>query len=169
MTQIQASEPTLKNLYLDSFPPDERRDWKELMELTNCPNFTFYCIINENVPVGLVTLWEWSEFTFIEHFAIDKTFRGRGIGTEVIDQLKKKTSAKIILETEIPATQSAIRRVAFYTRLGFQACGEEYYQPPYSIDKKAVKMLLMSYPGNIIKKEFMAIRSILYKEVYQIK
>lgn len=168
VNQVMACEPTLKSIYHDSFPPDERREWHELLELIYHSDFNFYCITNNTDPVGLITLWEWAEFTFIEHFAIDKTFRAQGIGSEVINQLKKEKSTKIILETEEPTTDLATRRIAFYTSLGFQTCEEEYYQPPYSKDKKAVKMLLMNYPDKIAKTEFTTIRSKLYKEVYQI-
>lgn len=165
---FMACEPSLKSLYHDSFPIDERRDWNELMALTNHPNFNLYCILNSNIPVGLITLWKWSEFTFIEHFAIENTSRGKGIGSKVLYQLKKETSAKIILETEEPTDDWTQRRIAFYTRLGFKACEEVYYQPPYSMDKKPVKMVLMSYPDKVEKKEFKTIRAKLYKEVYQI-
>lgn len=166
--QAKTYEQILERHYHDSFPPDERRDWNELLELTRHPHFNLYCIIHSNVPVGLITLWEWPEFTFIEHFAIDNVFQGKGIGSKVMNHLKQEASAKIILETEEPSTYDAKRRIAFYNRFGFNVCGEEYYQPPYSLDKKAVKMLLMSYPDTIAKNEFIIIRSKLYKEVYQV-
>lgn len=166
--QTGAYEQTLKSLYHDSFPPDERRDWNELLQLTHHPHFNLCCIIDSEVPVGLITLWQWPEFTFIEHFAIDHAFQGRGIGSKVLNHLKEDACSKIILETEEPDSYDAKRRIAFYNRLGFHACSEEYFQPPYSLDKKAVKMLLMSYPNTITKKEFLTIRSKLYKEVYQI-
>ncbi|HLN71688.1 MAG TPA: GNAT family N-acetyltransferase [Prolixibacteraceae bacterium] len=167
LIQAKTHEQTLKSLYHDSFPPDERRDWNELTGLTVHSPFNIHCIHNSNGTIGLLTLWKWLEFTFIEHFAINKTFQGKGIGSEVINQLKHEASTKIILETEEPTTDLAIRRINFYARLGFHRCNEEYYQPPYSKDKKAVKMVLMSYPGQITPSEFIAIRAKLYREVYR--
>jgi ribosomal protein S18 acetylase RimI-like enzyme len=168
LLQAKAYEHSLKSIYHDSFPRDERRDWDELMNLTHYSHFNLYSIHKNNNPVGLITLWKWVELTFIEHFAIHNSLQGKGIGSEVLNQLKQKATTKIILETEEPTTADAQRRIAFYNRLGFQICNEEYYQPPYSTDKKAVKMLLMSYPDKLTRKEFTTIRSKLYKEVYQI-
>lgn len=168
LIQAKAQEQRLKSLYHDSFPPDERRDWNEFRKLTLHSHFNIYCIHDSKDTIGILTLWKWPEFTFIEHFAIDKPFQGNGIGSEVVNQLKQDTVTKIILETEEPTNDLAIRRIALYNRLGFKVCGEEYYQPPYSIEKNEVKMLLMSYPDTITKEEFIIIRSKLYKEVYQI-
>jgi ribosomal protein S18 acetylase RimI-like enzyme len=162
-----AFEETLKNIYLDSFPSDERREWSELIELTQQPYFILYRISHRNETVGLITVWEWQELAFIEHFALNKLFQGQGIGSKVLNQLQKKLTSSVILETELPNNELAIRRINFYTRLGFHICDEEYFQPAYDKDKKAVKMSLMSYPDKIKPSAFIAIKDKLYKEVYQ--
>lgn len=157
---------TLKNIYLDSFPADERRDWDEILELTQHPHFNLYSIISNHKPAGLITVWKWPELTFIEHFAVSESLQGKGIGSEVLHQLKQATATRIILETEEPLTESSKRRIAFYNRVGFHLCLEEYFQPAYASDQRAVKMKLMSYPVQITYPEFKAIRARLYKEVY---
>lgn len=159
-------EQALKGIYLDAFPADERRDWQELMILTRQVQFHLYGIISYHEPVGLITVWKWPELSFIEHFAIAASMQGKGIGSEVLKKLMKEIHPPIILETEQPTTEAAIRRVAFYARLGFHVCTEAYYQPPYANDKKMVKMHLMSYPHKITTSEFTTIRAKLYKEVY---
>lgn len=161
-----AYEETLKYIYLDSFPSDERREWGELLELTQQPYFTLYRINHRNETIGLITVWEWLEFIFIEHFAINKSFQGQGIGSMVLNLLQQKLTSSVILETELPHNELAIRRINFYTRLGFHICQEEYYQPAYDKDKNAVKMILMSYPDKMNLSDFIAIRSKIYKEVY---
>lgn len=168
LTQPLEFEEALKNIYHYSFPSDERREWDNLMKLTHHQNFNLHSILHNNVPIGLITLWKLPEFIFIEHFAIDKTFRGKGIGSEVLNELKKEVSAKIILETEEPDTKPAMRRINFYKRLGFHLCQEDYYQPAYSKDKEAVKMLLMSYPEMITQSAFITIKARLYEQVYQL-
>lgn len=157
---------SLKNIYHDSFPADERRDWHQILELTQHPHFNLYSIINNNSPAGLITVWRWPELTFIEHFAINETLQGKGIGSEVLRQLIQVTTTRIVLETEEPLTESAKRRIVFYNRLGFHSCMEKYVQPAYSLDKKSIKMVLMSHPDQITSSEFIAIRAQLYKEVY---
>ncbi len=98
----------LKRIYINSFPPDERRDWQEMKELLHHSNFS--------------------------------------------------------LE---PANDAALRRIAFYERLGFSVCEGIYCQPPYSADKNEVKMLLMSFPERILTLELTEIKTQIYREVYQ--
>lgn len=164
----KAFEETLKNIYLESFPPEERRDWNELLQLTHLSHFNFYSINHAAKPVGLITVWKWQKLAFIEHFAIDKSLQGLGIGSKVLKMIQQDLASTIILETELPNDEMAIRRINFYTRLGFHICQEEYYQPPYAGEKKAVKMFLMSSPDRITKEEFESVRFMLYKEVYKI-
>jgi hypothetical protein len=66
-------------------------------------------------------------------------------------------------------TDDARRRIAFYESIGFSVCEGIYYQPPYSPDKNKVKMLLMSFPENILPPEFDEIKTRIYREVYQQK
>lgn len=160
-------EETLKNIYLESFPPEERRDWNELLELTHLSHFNLYSIHHDNKPVGLITIWEWQELAFIEHFAVDKSLQGLGIGSKILNMIKQDLASTIILETELPNNESAIRRLNFYTRWGFHICQEEYYQPAYEKNNNAVKMLMMSYPESLNHSAFITIRTKLYKEVYQ--
>jgi ribosomal protein S18 acetylase RimI-like enzyme len=160
-------EDELKHLYVNSFPADERRDWEQLQGLANTSSFKFYKILDDNLLVGLITLWQWPDLTFIEHFAVVESLRGKGIGKEAIRLIIKDISHTVVLEVEEPHTESARRRINFYNRLGFHTCQDTYYQPPYHKEKNAVKMMLMSYPESLTKYHFNSIRARLYKEAYQ--
>jgi len=160
------SNNDLQQIYNDSFPIDERREWKEIKKLIDHPNFILNQVFDEQKSIGLITLWHLLDFTFIEHFAIKESFQGNGIGTQVITHLINGKSTKIILEVDEPTTELTKRRITFYERLGFSVCENIYYQPPYSSGQNEVKMLLMSYPDKINSSEFNEIKTQLYKEVY---
>lgn len=157
----------LKQIYLNAFPLDERRDWHEILTLTQHPPFNLYNISDNRKSIGMISVWRWPELTFIEHFAIHDSMQGKGIGSEVLNLVIKEVSTPLIVEVEEPSSEGAMRRIALYQRLGFAVCHEVYYQPPYSPGKNAVKMLLMSYPRAITQAEFIIIKTKLYKEVYQ--
>ncbi len=157
----------LKMIYIDSFPPDERREWQKLKELINHPNFEISQILYNKEAIGLIVIWNFSDFSFIEHFAIRESARGKGIGNEVLRQIIEEKATRVIVEVEEPTNVSACRRIAFYNRLGFSDYDGIYYQPAYSPDKKKVKMLIMSFPHKLLPNEFEEIKTKLYREVYQ--
>jgi ribosomal protein S18 acetylase RimI-like enzyme len=156
----------LQEIYFESFPPDERREWQDLTQLLQNPNFTLNKIINYNDLIGLICLWNLQDWLYIEHFAIVKPMQDRGIGTLILKKLIEKKATKIVLEVEEPTSLSAKRRIEFYSRLGFHICNEIYYQPPYSPNKNKVKMLLMSYPDKLISSDFERIKALIYQLVY---
>jgi hypothetical protein len=50
--------------------------------------------------------------------------------------------------------------------MGFKANEYDYIQPPYDVDKKAVPMVLMSYPELLSEEVYTKIRDRIHKEVY---
>ncbi|HEX7584527.1 MAG TPA: GNAT family N-acetyltransferase [Prolixibacteraceae bacterium] len=156
-----------RRIYEEAFPPEERRDWSQIVELLINPQFCFNGIYFQQKIVGFYTIWNLGEFNFMEHFAILDSERGKGIGSQVFQQIFKLNSTQLILEVEEPFTRSAQKRIEFYERLNFVVSEGVYYQPPYSIGKNKVKMLLMSNPERILPDDFAAIQSRIYDVVYQ--
>lgn len=159
----------LKQIYLDSFPPDERRDWQKMKDLLKDSNFFLNKVLENQELVGLISVWNFQGFVFIEHFAILESKRGKGIGSQALKQVIAENLNTIIVEVEEPISDDARRRIAFYESAGFSVCEGIYHQPPYSPDKNKVKMLLMSFPEKILPLEFDEIKTRIYREVYQQK
>jgi ribosomal protein S18 acetylase RimI-like enzyme len=160
----------IRQIYDHSFPSDERRDWQDLKSLFGQPDYTFYHIWGGGGMglIGFITTWNLKSCVFIEHFALEETARGKGVGSQVLSHLLKSTSNRVVLEVEEATTEQNRRRISFYERLGFSACDSIYWQPPYSNDKNKVKMLLMSYPDKIRAMEFEEIKKELYLKVYKV-
>jgi ribosomal protein S18 acetylase RimI-like enzyme len=156
----------IEQIYLNSFPSDERKEWQELKDLLNHPNFSLNKIVQGGKSIGLITFWDLPDFVFIEHFAIHESHRGKGTGVSVIKIITEEKPIKIVVEVEEPTTVSNRRRIAFYERLGFTLNEDVYYQPPYSTDKNEVKMLLMSYPEKIKTNNFEEIKTQIHQLVY---
>lgn len=156
--------PALEALYLTSFPPEERRPWQDIAAGEG-PELL--CIdIPQRPAAGLVTLWHFPQFTYIEHLCTHPTLRGRGIGTAVMAALKAAADAPLLLEAEPPATPGGIeeRRIAFYRRCGLHVLPGSYVQPPYGPGLPAVPLVLMSTDAALHPVE--AAR-ILHKHVYR--
>jgi hypothetical protein len=154
-------------IYEEAFPPDEQREWLQIIDLLSNPSFNFFGIFDRERIIGLLSVWNLDEFHFVEHFAIQDTDRGQGFGNQVIQLLQCRISTPLILEVEEPLTEMAQKRVAFYKRLNFHLCDLEYYQPPYSISKIRVKMLLMSFPEKLFQDSLLQVKARIYDSVYQ--
>lgn len=156
-----------KQIYEEAFPMDERREWNQLSELLANPQFSFNGIYDEQKLIGLISVWNLNKFSFIEHFAIRGSERGKGFGSQVLQLIRSRISNPVILEVEEPFNDTSRKRIAFYECQNFLVSDCEYYQPPYSIGKSKVKMLLMSFPERIKPKDFINIKSQIYQSVYQ--
>jgi hypothetical protein len=155
-----------KQIYESSFPEDERRDWNQLLELFGNKQFSLNEIYHQARFLGFITFWDLEEFSFIEHFAIQTSEQGKGYGTLAINQVLSMNSKPVILEVEEPFMETARKRILFYERLNFSVNNQSYFQPPYSLDKNSVKMLLMSYPSEIETSDFERIKAQIHDSVY---
>ncbi|MBD5244598.1 MAG: GNAT family N-acetyltransferase [Barnesiella sp.] len=157
----------VKKIYLSSFPEEERRPWHELMRLTDSVGgpFGFYIVNYGKRPAGLITAWAFPEFTYIEHFAIDSSCRGKGVGARILKEFVKKQSNPVVLEVE-PESDGPLarRRIGFYKRCGFIAFPDfNYVQPPYAPGLPSVSLMLMATSADL---NLNKVASTLHARVY---
>lgn len=155
------------NIYTYSFPSDERRDWNIIINPESDKYFAEAILSENNDILGLIFYWQWNDIIYIEHIAISQNFRSKGIASTVLnDIIQVGIDKKIVLEIEVPSqSNEAQKRYEFYHRLGFEVIDKKYIQPPYSKDKEAVNMYLLSRP--IISEKEVLIKE-LYRLVYNV-
>ncbi len=158
----------IKYIYESSFPENERRDFVDVIKLITNQQFTLYAVKFEIEIVGMLSIWELSEFYYIEHFAIDENYRSEGIGSFVLKQFISVRDKQIILEVDLPYDNISLKRIRFYENFGFVLCHENYIQPPYSKSKESVPMLIMSKPEITGLVEFERIKAVLYQIIYNV-
>ena len=159
----------LYNLYTASFPHPERRSWDGLVhELIYEKRFFSNVLLQENEFVGFLNYWKFEQFYYIEHFAVLEKMRGKNIGSDAIEMLKKQSKVPIVFEVELPVDEPTRKRVHFYERLGFTLLLQEYAQQAYIDDESQVPMKLMCNDEAFGTENFETIKSTLYSEVYEI-
>lgn len=159
----------VENLLETAFPPEEHRELNKQRNFTDNNEFFYNNVILDNeMPVGLITYWKFDGFYYIEHFAISPECRNGGYGKKVLELLHEQLSSPVVLEVELPETEISKRRINFYERLGYQLIQEEYFQPPYRKQDCKLPMYLMIYDKNKKFKDIPAIKKNLYKHVYQV-
>lgn len=130
--------------YSTSFPTDERRDWKQFVELFENPKVKVISVLHEAKNIGYLIVWELSRFLFVEHFEVFSTFRSQKLGSKITDYLFEN-HPRIILEIEHETfNDDAKRRYSFYQKNGFEIIDELYVQPSYGEGKKPLDLWLLA-------------------------
>ncbi len=151
-------------LYLASFPPEERRPWEQIADADTEPQA--YGIYDaDNLFAGFITVWNFGGYVYVEHFAVDSTRRGSGIGAAAMASLRELAGVPVVLEVEPPGHPDPMvpRRIAFYKRCGFALLDYDYVQPPYAPGLPSVPLCLMSTDSAIEASE---IERTLHTKVY---
>ena len=158
-----------QDLFESAFPDEERPSFEDVEEREQ-QNFHFEVItLDDDEAIGLLTYWDFDEFVYVEHFAIDEEYRGRGLGRAAFLEFMSQHTDQMVLEIELPGNDSSDCRMEFYTDMGLFANPQEYWQPSYhKSNELALRMIIMS-KYELDDDDFDAMRSILYKEVYNYK
>ena len=151
-----------------SFPSIERRNYEDQKELFN---HSMYKVIGykdeEDNVCAFLAYWNLEDFNFIEHFAVDDSLRGNGIGTMLFKNYLSNTDKQTILEVELPEDIISSRRIKYYERLGMKLNDYDYLQPPLQKGNKLFPLKIMSYNKKLKYDKFYEFRNKIYKNVYK--
>ena len=157
----------MEDLMKASFPVEEYRDLNELRSYTdNKKHFYNNVILDGDNPIGIITFWDFDDFYYVEHFAIDSNLRNGGYGKKVMNALSRNIEKPIVLEVERPIEEMAERRINFYKRQGFNLWENDYHQPPYRKGDDFLPMNLMVYGHLSVEKDYEQVKNKIHKEIY---
>ena len=154
----------------EAFPNHEMRTYEGQQKLLR--NERYHLITKENEQnklLAFMAVWEFDAFCFIEHLAVNRMARGKGIGGELIKEYLHSCKKPVVLEVEPPENEVAARRIAFYRRLGFKLNVFHYEQPPLRKESSWCTLLIMSYPYAVDEKEFAPFKQEIYRYAYGIQ
>lgn len=150
----------------EAFPDSEFRNYEGQKALLDNSSYRIW-VWKENQKInGFLTVWELDNFCFIEHFAVDRSLRGNGMGAVLLKEYLSQSKKSVVLEVEHPETEIAARRIRFYERAGLTLNQYPYYQPPLRAGMELLPLFIMSYPQSLSQKEFAEIKDVLYRKVY---
>lgn len=154
------------DILVDSFPKNELRPKRNMQRTMSNEKYILLSFCEENRIIGGTAIWQLSDFIFIEYLAVDKSFRNKGLGAQILKELTDLYKLPLVLEAEPPDTDIAKRRIGFYQRNGFFLNDYPYEQPAYSEKQAAVPLVIMTSEGFINPERFTDIKRVIYKEVY---
>lgn len=165
LTEAKSSDmPQIYSQMEKSFIRDEIRDYADALSVFENKKYTVYHLRENGVNVGFMCLWRLSGFSFLEHFVVYESFRGKGYGAQALDLLKNSCPI-LVLECEPPETPMQQRRMDFYKRHGMIVNEQDYWQPSYRPNGEKCYLKLMS---SAMLPSFHDTVKELYKEVYQV-
>ena len=134
----------IHKLYESAFPPDERMPFERILQKRDAGTMTLLSIENESGEfLGFANITLCFDALALNYFAILPEWRGKGFGTEVIVELKKRhPDRSIVIDIEDDCVESENpeqrkRRRLFYERLGFCIM-------PYRLSIFGVPSIIMS-------------------------
>lgn len=164
------TEQEFKNIYTllaNSLPQNEMRSFDGQKKLLNDSHYNLLVAFKDNNLIAFMAIWDLGKYSFIEHFAVDASLRGTGIGGKLLDKCKAYFKNPIILEVEPPkSTKDAARRIEFYKRHGFLFNDYPYEQPPLQPEFVPLPLKIMSYPNALDNNDFNEAKNTLYTNIY---
>lgn len=152
-----------------SFPEDERRSHDSQKALMQDDRYIILSERRGGNLIGFLAVWNFPEFVYLEHFAVDENFRNGGMGKEMLNEMITLFDKPVMLEVEPPETEITKRRIGFYKRNGFSLNEYDYVQLPYGEDRNPVPLKLMTYPRAVSENEFEKIRDTVYREIFGVE
>ena len=139
-------------LYEESFPVAERRKAEDHLSACNDNRFFPLSVWDGNQLIGLMFFWEWDNYRYLEHLAVNPDLRGHGYGTQLLNYLRESKHT-IILEIDPLINELSVRRLQFYERSGFTLTPYRFVHLPYQLDGIKQELLILSYPKMISKEQ----------------
>lgn len=131
-------------LYIESFPPEERRNISQLERLLlQRPAMFFNAVECDGQLSGLFVYWNFGDFWYLEHLAVYPDMRNKKIGQQILDFVCENLAGMRLLEVEPAEEEMAIRRVNYYQRNGYKILHKEYVQPSYNGVNSPVPLWIM--------------------------
>lgn len=151
-----------------SFPDDEHRSEEGQRALFLDPAYRVWIVrTDDNALGGFLSTWEFEGFRFAEHFAVNPSLRGHGLGKEMLTAWLSASPLPAVLEVELPQTDIARRRIGFYKRIGFHLNTFPYIQPPMQKGKNELPLYIMSWPSPVTEEDFAPLKKLIYSRVYK--
>ena len=159
-------------IYNGSFPSSERRRFEaQRRAIEEQPECSMDILVDDDrsdEAAGFMLYWLFDGLVYLEHFAVSERYRGRGIGSEMLDYfVGSHLPARIVLDADMPVDEISRRRIRFYERHGFVVNSSKRHIHPNLGDPGAdsFELLLLSYGSLLDDEEFVRFRELFCDRV----
>lgn len=117
--EYSSYKDSIKQIYINSFPLEERFSFSILKKCNKELNVHLSCIVSDDIPVGMQFTVELpNNIIYLMYFAIDEMHRNKGLGSKALRNLVV-VNENVLLCIERPCDKVTNARKEFYLRNGF--------------------------------------------------
>lgn len=135
--------PFAWDIYEYSFPQDEKRTLFEQEEILKNKNYNAFGYIKDGKLLAILFFWSFGKYTYIEHFAVDRSIRGKSIGSKIMKLFLSKYK-NVVLEIEPLNDEICKKRLEFYRKFNFIVNEYKHFQVPFRAASKKLQLLFLS-------------------------
>lgn len=97
-------------LYRSSFPSHELRLPPDQRDVMGDPLYHFDMCLLDGALAGLILYWDFGTYIYVEHFCVEPSLRGHGLGTLILAELARQNKTFIWKSIRLSVTHpSAVR------------------------------------------------------------
>lgn len=113
----------IKDLYISAFPALERCPFEDLISYADRDDADVLGIFDDGLVGFSFTIFD-ADILFILYLAIDGQCRGKGIGSQALEQIQAMYPGRVcFIDAEAPYDDISESRIRFYQRSGFSRIG----------------------------------------------
>lgn len=146
----------VKRLFISAFPPEERPPFFVLKGKLKNNSSELLIAEDQGIFKGFLYLVTYKDLMYLFFFAVEKNFRGKGVGSKILSLLKEKYKDKRIflareqLTPDAPNYEERVNRYNFYVKNGF-------FNIPFEITEGPVTFDAMGTDENIFPEEYLSL------------
>lgn len=140
-------------LYNLSFPNEEKRTLQEQEIILKEERYNPIIFVKDNEVVAILFFWNFTKYTFIEHFAISYKLRGQSYGSKILTNFLQQHQ-NVVLEIEPICNEITQKRFNFYKKFNFVINDFKHFQIPFRKDSQEVELLILSNVNKLEKTEY---------------
>lgn len=144
-----------ERLYSISFPLFEQRTRSQQEAAFSRPNYHLRGYEENGFFAGFISYWEFNDYMYIEHFAIDPEIRGMGCGSGILRHFIRSTDKMSLLEIDPITDEVSEARLHFYRKCGFYENPYPHVHPPYRNGYDAHPLIVLTTDRTISEREYL--------------
>lgn len=146
--------PAFHALYSASFPIFEQRTASQQDDAFCCENYHLNVYYENGIFIGFIAYWDFKDYLYVEHFAINDQIRGKGHGSRILRTFIQSSSKTVLLEIDPVTNEAAKARLRFYERCGFVQNPYAHKHPSYRTEYQPHELVVLTSNRSITEKEY---------------
>lgn len=152
-------------IYAVSFPVYEQRNHEQQLDAFRDERYNLFCQIGQEMVNSFISFWDFGEYVYIEHLAVNEKLRGKNIGTEMLTQFIEEINKTVILEIDPIIDEVSAKRLQFYQKIGFNMNEYKHVHPAYNPQYPPHQLLVLSTGNTLTPQRYNIFKNDLEKIV----